>query len=89
MQLENILPSEVTQSQLNTHGIHTLRSGNLAKSFEYLRKNSHMKLEKKADEKVNPSFLLGRKNKILRRGSTETKSRDGTEKKVIRDCPTR
>lgn len=48
-----------------------------------------MKLEKKADEKVNPSFLLGRKNKILRRGSTETKSRDGTEKKVIRDRPTR
>jgi hypothetical protein len=27
IELENIILSEVTQSQKNTHGIHTLRSG--------------------------------------------------------------
>jgi hypothetical protein len=37
---ENIILSEVTQSQINTHGVHSLISGYSPKSSEYLRYNS-------------------------------------------------
>ena len=40
MDLEDIILSEVTQSQKNTHGMHSLISGYLPRSLEYPRYNS-------------------------------------------------
>jgi hypothetical protein len=40
MDLEDIILSEVTQSQKKKHDIHSLRSGYLPKSSEYPRYNS-------------------------------------------------
>jgi hypothetical protein len=40
MELENIILSKVTQSQKNTHGIHSLISGYYPKISEYPRFNS-------------------------------------------------
>jgi hypothetical protein len=40
MELENIILSEVTQSQKSTHGMHSLISGYYPKSFEYQRCNA-------------------------------------------------
>jgi hypothetical protein len=43
MELEHIILSEVTQSQKNTHGMHSLISGYLPKSSEYSRYNLQTK----------------------------------------------
>ena len=40
MELENIIPSEVTQSQKNTYGVHSLISGYFPQNSEYPRYNS-------------------------------------------------
>jgi hypothetical protein len=40
IELENIILSEVTQSQKKTHGIHSLISGYQLRSSEYTRQNS-------------------------------------------------
>jgi hypothetical protein len=40
IELENIILSEVTQSQKNTHGMHSLITGHLPKSSEYPSFNS-------------------------------------------------
>ena len=40
MKLENIILSELTQSQKNTHGMHSLISGYQPRSLEYPRYNS-------------------------------------------------
>jgi hypothetical protein len=40
IKLENIILSEVTQSQKNTHGIYSLISGYYPQSLEYPRFNS-------------------------------------------------
>jgi len=40
MELENIIPSEVTQSQKNTHGIHSLINGYEPKCLNYPRCNA-------------------------------------------------
>ena len=64
MELENIILSEVTQSQKNTHSMHSLISGYLPKSSEYPRYKQftdHMKLKKKEEKSVCvfQSFLEG------------------------------
>ena len=43
MDLEDIILSEVTQSQKNTHGIHSLISGYQTRSSEYPKQNSQTK----------------------------------------------
>ena len=43
MELKNIILSEVTQSQKNTHGMQSLISGYYPRSSEYPRHNSHIK----------------------------------------------
>jgi hypothetical protein len=43
MELENIILSEVTQSQKNIHGMHSLISGYYPQSLEYPRYNSQTK----------------------------------------------
>jgi len=40
VELENIILSEVTQSQKNTHGVHSLISGYWPRDLEYPRYNS-------------------------------------------------
>jgi len=57
MELENIILSEVTQSQENTCGIHSLISGYYPKCSNYPRCTEHMKL-KKDDENADTSPLL-------------------------------
>jgi hypothetical protein len=43
MELENIILSEITQSQKNTHSIYSVISGYYPRSSEYLRYNSQNK----------------------------------------------
>jgi hypothetical protein len=63
MELEYTILSEVTQSQKNTHGIHSLISGYYPKSFIYPKYNyQNLKLKKKADQSVNVSVLLRRES---------------------------
>ena len=62
MDLENIILSEVTQSQNKTHGMYSLISGYYAKSMEY---PDHMKLKRKEDQRVDASVLLRRGNNII------------------------
>jgi len=57
MEVENIILCEVTQSQKNTHGMHSLISGNYPKCLNYPRCTEYMKL-KKDDRNANASLLL-------------------------------
>jgi len=57
LELENIILSEVTQSQKNTHDMHSLISGYLPKCLNYPRCLEQMKL-KTDDRNVNASLLL-------------------------------
>jgi hypothetical protein len=74
MDLEDIILSEVTQSQKSTRDMHSLIS-------EYYPRNrisniqfaKHMKLKKMEDQSVDTSFLLRMGNKIPMEGVTETK----------------
>ena len=43
LELENIILSEVTRSQKNTHGMQSLISGYYPKSSEYPKYNPHIK----------------------------------------------
>ena len=43
LELENIILSEVTQTQKNTQGMHSLISRYWPRSLEYPRHNSHIK----------------------------------------------
>jgi hypothetical protein len=73
--LEDIILSEVTQSQKNTLDMHSLIRGYLPRNLEYRRYNLQktMKLKKKKDQSVDTSFLLRMGNKIPMGGVTETK----------------
>ena len=66
MDLENIILSEVTQSQSNRHGIYSLIIRILGKKFRIpmTQLTDHMKL-KKEDQCVDASVLLRRRNKII------------------------
>jgi hypothetical protein len=76
MDLEDIILSEVTQSQKNTHDMHSLISGYLPRNLEYPRYNlQNTKLKKKEGQSVVTSFLLRMGNKIPLDGVTETKFR--------------
>ena len=75
MELENIILSEVTQRQKNTHGIHTL-TDKLILSQELripkIQFTDQMKLKKKEEQSVDTLvFLEG--GKIPMGGDTETK----------------
>jgi hypothetical protein len=56
MELETIILSEVTQSQNNTHGMHSLISSKALSTQETF--TDHMKLKKKADQSVDVFALL-------------------------------
>ena len=63
--LENIIPSEVTQSQKTTHVMYSLISD---KEFGIpkIQLLDHMKLKRKEDHRVDALILL-RRNKIIKR----------------------
>ena len=92
MDLEDIILSEVTQSQKNTRDMHSLISGYLGYSAQKLRIlkiqfAKHMKFKKKEDQSVDTSILLRRGNKIPREGVTKTKFRAETEEMTIQRLP--
>jgi hypothetical protein len=91
MELENIILSEVTQSQKNTHGKYSLLSvyfiaQNLGIST--IQSAKHIKLKKKEDQSVDTLVLLRRGNKYpweeIQRQSVEPRLKEWPS----RDCPT-
>ena len=66
MELENIILSEVTRPQKNTHGIHSLNKWILAQKLRIpkIQFTDHMKLKKKKDQSVDTLVFLegGTKN---------------------------
>jgi hypothetical protein len=91
MDLDDIILSEVTQSQKITHDMHSLTNGLLAQKLRIL--NIHfaklMKL-KKEDQSVDTLILLRRGNKIpiiFMEGVTETKFGTETEGMPIQSMP--
>jgi hypothetical protein len=75
--LECIILSEVTQSQKNSHGMYSLRSGCYPRNLEYPRYKiqfaKYMKLKKNEDQSVDILPLLRTGNKTPMGGLTETK----------------
>jgi hypothetical protein len=70
MGLEDIILREVTQSQKNTHCMHSLIKWILVQKLRIpkIQFTYHMKLKKKEDQSVDASVLLRRRNKILTGG---------------------
>jgi hypothetical protein len=72
MDLENIILSEVTQTQKNTHGIYSLISlfscNSLSKEhgISAIKLTDHMNLKRKEDQRVDTSVLLRRGNNIIK-----------------------
>jgi hypothetical protein len=86
IELENIILSEVTQSQKNTHGMHSLISG-YDEPYQKLRIPTFkftdlMKLKKK-DQSEDTSILFRRGIKIPMGGDTKKKCGAKTEVKII------
>ena len=74
MYLEDIIPSEVTQSGKKSLDMHSLISGYQPRNLEYSRYNLQNKKSKnKEDQCVDTSFLFRIGNKIPMKGVTETK----------------
>jgi hypothetical protein len=83
MGLEDIILSEVTQLQKNTHDMHSLISGAQKLRIPKIQFAKPMKLKKKEDQSVDTLILLRRGNKITMKGVTETKFRADTEGMTI------
>jgi hypothetical protein len=75
MDLEDIILSEVAQSQMNTHDIHSLIRGFLTQKLRLpkIQFIKHMKIKKLEDQSVDSWFLLRMGNKIPMEGITMTK----------------
>ena len=84
MDLEDIILSEVTQSQKNTHDMYPDK-WILAQKLRISKKPfaKHMKLKKKEDQSVDTSIFLTWGNKIPMEGVTETMFRAETEGRTI------
>jgi len=66
MELENIILSEVNQSQKNTHGMYSLiRDIRQIFRIPMTQLTGYLKLKKKEDQSVDVSVLLRRGDKIL------------------------
>ena len=89
MELENIILSEVTQSQKNTHSMYSLIKWTLAQKFgnPKMQFTDHMKPKMKEDQNVDASVLLRSVNKILTGGNMETICGAETEGKAIQRLP--
>ena len=75
MELENIILSEVTQSQKNSHDMWITDKWILAQKLRIpkIQFTDLMKLKKKEDQSVGALVLFRRSNKILTGGNTDTK----------------
>jgi hypothetical protein len=71
--LEVIILSEVTQSQKNTHDMHSLISPEAQNTQDTICKTHET--QEKEDQSVDTSILIRRVNKIPIEGVTETKSK--------------
>ena len=66
---KNIILSDITKPQRNTHGMHSLIVDIIPKLRISVKQfTDHMKLNKKEDQSVNASVLLRMRNKILTGG---------------------
>jgi hypothetical protein len=85
MELENIMLSELVQSQKNTKGYVLTNTWILAHKFGIpkIQFTDHMKPKKKEDQSVDASVLLRRENKILTGGNMETECGAESEEKAI------
>ena len=90
MKLENIIPSEVTQSQKYTHSMHSLISCYWPKSLDYSKNQfiDHMKLKKKEDQNVYASVLFRRVNKILTGEKWRQSREQKLKERLSSDCST-
>jgi hypothetical protein len=91
MDLKDITLSEVTQSQKNTHDMHSLTDKWILAQklgIPKIQFTGHMKCKKKEDQSVDTLILLRRGNKILMEEVTETKCGAETEGMTIQDCLT-
>jgi len=89
MELENIILSEVTQSQKNTHGMHSLISGYYPKSLDYPRYNPQTtRSSRRRMTKVQMlQFFSEGGTKIFRGGDMEIKFGAETEGMAIQSLP--
>ena len=72
MDLEGIIMSEVTQSQKNSHDMHSLIRAQKLR-IPKIQDTKHMKLKKNKDQSVDTLPLLRIGNKTPMEGVTETK----------------
>ena len=88
MDLEDIILSEITQSQKNTHDMYPDK-WILAQKLRIpkIQFAKHMKLKKKEDKSVDTLILLRRGNKIAMEEVTETNFRAETEERTIQRLP--
>ena len=70
MEVENIIMSEVTQSQKNTHSMHSLIGGYNHKAW-YTQDTTYIACESQEDQRYFHFFLEGKK--LPMGGDTETK----------------
>jgi hypothetical protein len=86
---ENIILSEVTQSQKDTHGMYSLTSGYLGGGgklrITMIQRIDHMKLKKKEEQSVDASVLLRKGSKIITGGGGLGRKRRGVEGKGGQD----
>ena len=87
MHLEDIILSEVTQSQKNTHDVTDKQILAQKLRLSKIQFAKYMKLKKKEDQSVDTFLLLRMGNKIPMEGVTETKVRAETECMTIQRLP--
>ena len=92
MDLEGIILSEVTQSQKNTHDMHSLISGYWPRNLEYPRYkiqfSKHVKFRKNEDQGVDTSILLRRGNKYPWKEVQSQSAEQRQKTSPSRECPT-
>jgi hypothetical protein len=87
MHLEDIILSEVTQSQKNTHDVTDKQILAQKLRLSKIQFAKYMKLKKKEDQSVDTSLLRRMGNKIPTEQVTETKFGAETEGKTIQRLP--
>ena len=90
MELENIILSEVTQSQKNTHGMHSLISGCYPQNLECPRYNSQTtwsSRKRKTKVCMLQSFLEGG-TKYSQEEIQRQSVKESLKERPSRDCPT-
>jgi predicted DNA binding CopG/RHH family protein len=87
MDLEDIILSDITQSQKNTHALTDKWKSAQKLRIPKIQFVKHMKLMKKEDQSVDTSILLRMRNKIPMEVITDTKFTAETEGITIQKLP--